>query len=68
MTVTVYMEVGTGEVVDLVPWGQVEFSESTGSTTYGVKSSRVLVWKKGVKGLKSAAHGECEQRSHPGHL
>lgn len=49
MTVTVYMEVGTGEVVDLVPWGQVEFSESTGSTTLGVETSHVLVWKKGSR-------------------
>lgn len=53
---TVYMEVGTGDVADLVPGGQMEFSESTGSTTYGIKTSHVLVCKKGSRLIGVAEH------------
>lgn len=49
MTMTVYTAVGTGDVADLVSWGQVEFSENTGSTTYGIKTSHVLMCKKGSR-------------------
>lgn len=56
ITMTVYMEVGTGDVADLVPRGQMEFSESTGSTTYGIKTSHVLVCKKGSRLIGVAEH------------
>lgn len=58
---TIYMEAGIGDVADLVPWGQVEFSESTGSTTYAVKRvSGSYMWLvPPVKGLECASHGEC---------
>lgn len=46
ITMTVSMEGGPGDVADLAPGGQVEFSESTGSTTYGIKTFHVLVCKR----------------------